>query len=196
MGLGMTEYIEHSAGGLKTYPLPPGMIGDAEFKSQANMHRLWLTRNWHPHHAECDYALFCGMNPSTAHRLVNDPTVLKDIGYAKRWGFESMVKVNVSPYRLTYSDRLENNIPMLHHPENLKTIRDKAAGAKIVVMVTGRVPHCLKEMAVEIFEQLQRDGRKMVCIGTTKRDNWPLHTSRTAYARPRVDFNWPTTLNP
>lgn len=41
--------------------------------------------------------LWCGLNPSTADGEVDDPTMLREIGFSYRWGFGSLVKVNVYP---------------------------------------------------------------------------------------------------
>lgn len=45
--------------------------------------------------------VFCGLNPSTADANVNDHTVRKDIGFAQRWGYGRILKVNAYGYRAT-----------------------------------------------------------------------------------------------
>jgi hypothetical protein len=42
--------------------------------------------------------LWCGLNPSTADGKRDDPTMLREIGFSYRWGFGSLVKVNVYPF--------------------------------------------------------------------------------------------------
>lgn len=45
--------------------------------------------------------VFCGLNPSTADAELNDPTVRKDIGFAQRWGYGRILKINAYAYRAT-----------------------------------------------------------------------------------------------
>lgn len=50
--------------------------------------------------------LSIGLNPSTADEMKNDPTVRRDIGYAKAWGYSTLVKANLFGYRATDPDAL------------------------------------------------------------------------------------------
>lgn len=43
----------------------------------------------------------CGLNPSTATAEINDPTIRKEIAFAKLWGCGRLVKVNAYAYRAT-----------------------------------------------------------------------------------------------
>lgn len=43
-------------------------------------------------------ALWCGVNPSDANGQRDDPTMLREIGFSYRWGFGSLVKVNIYPF--------------------------------------------------------------------------------------------------
>lgn len=45
--------------------------------------------------------IVCGLNPSTATATVNDPTITREIGFAKRERCNRLVKVNAYPYRAT-----------------------------------------------------------------------------------------------
>ena len=45
--------------------------------------------------------IFCGLNPSTADETKNDPTVRREIGYAQRWGYGGLIKLNAFAYRAT-----------------------------------------------------------------------------------------------
>jgi hypothetical protein len=47
------------------------------------------------------YVLFCGLNPSTADDLKNDPTCTREVNWARAWGFDGFVKVNWGSYRST-----------------------------------------------------------------------------------------------
>lgn len=42
--------------------------------------------------------LWCGLNPSKANGATDDPTMLRVIGFSYRWGFGSLVMINIYPY--------------------------------------------------------------------------------------------------
>lgn len=42
--------------------------------------------------------LWCGVNPSTADGQRDDPTMQREIGFSYRWGFGSLIKVNIYPF--------------------------------------------------------------------------------------------------
>lgn len=72
--------------------LPRGMIeAGAEF-SEDRKYRTFLSRIWDRSKPIC---IFGCLNPSIADREVNDPSVTRMIGYAKRWGFGGLYVVNV-----------------------------------------------------------------------------------------------------
>jgi len=47
------------------------------------------------------YAMFVGLNPSTADETLDDPTIRKCVGFAKRWGFGALCMTNLFAYRET-----------------------------------------------------------------------------------------------
>lgn len=57
-------------------------------------YRWTLTRKWGPG----PLILICGLNPSTANGDRDDPTMLREIGFAYRWGFGALIKVSVYPF--------------------------------------------------------------------------------------------------
>lgn len=44
---------------------------------------------------------FCGLNPSTADAERDDPTMRREIAFAKSWGFGGLWKVNAYDFRAT-----------------------------------------------------------------------------------------------
>lgn len=70
---------------------PPGpIIRDALVEGKM---RWLLRRAWGPGPA----ILWCGLNPSVADARRDDPTMLRIIGFSYRWGFGSLVMVNLYP---------------------------------------------------------------------------------------------------
>ena len=47
------------------------------------------------------YAMFVGLNPSTADETLDDPTIRRCIGFAKAWGYAGVCMTNLFAYRAT-----------------------------------------------------------------------------------------------
>lgn len=66
--------------------------------SPCRRYRYSLTRVWDP---LLPMVVFCGLNPSTADEEQDDPTIRREIGFAKVWKFGSLCKVNAYAFRST-----------------------------------------------------------------------------------------------
>ena len=66
--------------------------------SPCRTYRYALSRVWS---ADKPYALFIGLNPSTADETLDDPTIRRCIDFAKRWGYGGLVMANLFAYRAT-----------------------------------------------------------------------------------------------
>lgn len=96
-----------------------GMRSGAVF-SPCRRYRYRLWREWgDPRKRVC----FCGVNPSTANEAEDDHTIRKEIGFAQRWGFGALDKVNLFGWAdtdqrglLTAEDPIgiENDCHILH----------------------------------------------------------------------------------
>ncbi len=64
----------HDPGWKVLYNLPTGVTGGAIFPDIEQRYRTVLWRCWGPDGERAPYALFVGMNPSTADASHNDPT--------------------------------------------------------------------------------------------------------------------------
>lgn len=73
------------------------MTSGATF-SPCRLYRYALWREWDP---SLPTVVFCGLNPSTADETQDDPTVRRELGFARSWGFGRYVKVNAYGYRST-----------------------------------------------------------------------------------------------
>jgi hypothetical protein len=76
-----------------------GLFADSESKAQISAcgrFRFRLRRVWDEQLPRC---LWVTLNPSTADAKVDDPTVRKCIGFARRWGYGSIEIVNIYPFR-------------------------------------------------------------------------------------------------
>lgn len=66
--------------------------------SPCGRYRHVLTRVWDDH---LPLVAFCGLNPSTADATHDDPTMRREIAFARRWGYGGLVKVNAYDWRAT-----------------------------------------------------------------------------------------------
>jgi hypothetical protein len=67
-------------------------------------YRYCLWRKWSKERS--NYALFIGLNPSTADATEDDPTIRRCVGFAQRWGFDALCMVNLFAFRSTDPTRL------------------------------------------------------------------------------------------
>ena len=122
-----------------------------------------------------------GCNPSTADEKENDPTVRKDLGFAKRNGCGGLLKLNVGAfyatdpkdwYKAADPFGLENSIEdFARYREMLK--------AKVFVSAWGK---CIGRFAYR-GELIARAFPQLMCFGRTA-DGTPRHTSRLPYSTP------------
>lgn len=109
------------------------MIKSANF-SECRTYRYALWRRWEEDHA--DYAMFVGLNPSTADETNDDPTIRRCIAYAKEWGYSGLCMTNIFAFRATDPDVMKAvNDPI--GPENDRWLRKCAEGAGVVVAAWG-----------------------------------------------------------
>lgn len=66
--------------------------------SRCNAYRSMLWRYWGPGRR---FLHICGLNPSTADHQKNDPTIRREIDFAKRWGYDGLLKTNAFDLRAT-----------------------------------------------------------------------------------------------
>lgn len=73
------------------------MRSDA-FLSSDRRFRFWLLRVWDE---TLPVMCFVGLNPSTANEKDDDPTIIREMGFAKRDGFGGILKLNLYAFRAT-----------------------------------------------------------------------------------------------
>lgn len=141
--------------------------------------------------------LFVGLNPSTATHEVDDPTIRREVGFAKAWGYDRYIKANVYALRSTDPKKLYENFEWgcencLKHrhpdvcvrlqedgrvcndkvgPRNKRTIQTLMDEAELIVACWGA--NKLHEGAVDIAKMIMADPRTR-CLGLTK-DGAPRH---------------------
>jgi len=83
-----------------------------------------------------DYAMFIGLNPSTADETQDDPTVRRCIRYAQSWGYSALYMTNIFAYRATDPKVMKGAFDPVG-PDNDETLIRLAADAGIVVAAWG-----------------------------------------------------------
>ena len=156
------------------------MIRDADF-SDCGLYRYQLMRVWD---LGKPLLLWVMLNPSTADGKLDDATIRRCMGFARRWGFGGIVVVNLFAFRAT-------------DPAAMKRAADPCGPANLL---TVRMSCAL----------VHRDGGKVVCAwgndgdfqGRSKRvvellraDGIPLHYLRlTAKGEPCHPLYLPNSL--
>jgi hypothetical protein len=89
--------LAYSFGGeLMLQPPSNDRIGEAIFSADG-VYRWILTRNM----GGARPLVICGLNPSTADASKPDRTISKECGFAKRWGYTWLIKVNAYGFKET-----------------------------------------------------------------------------------------------
>ena len=132
-------------------------VGAAGF-SRCGRYRYWLRRHWNPGRLQC---AFIGLNPSTADARIDDPTLRRCIGFAKQWGYGSLLLVNLFAWRATDPrDLLDAPDPV--GPQTNEWLRRATQESGVVVAAWGNGGK-LADRAYDVATQL----RPLHCLGTT-----------------------------
>ena len=129
-------------------------------------YRYRLSRTWD---AEKETLGFIMLNPSTADESENDPTIRRCLGYAKDWGYGSILVGNLFSLRATDPSELrEHRNPI--GPQNDEHLRLITTEAELVVAAWG-TKGALNGRGQEVVEMLDVD---LYALNTTK-DGHPTH---------------------
>jgi len=115
--------------------------------------------------------LFVGLNPSTADAVRDDPTIRREIGYARRWGFDWYLKGNLYAYRST-DPRVLEDVDDAVGPRNVAAMLELMARAEMVLCAWGR--HPLTSTAKALANTVSRDPRSRYL--SLNKDGSPGHT--------------------
>jgi len=176
---------DHDPGGKIRLRLPQDVQGDAVF-SPCRRYRP-LLRRWRGERFPDAFALFIGMNPSTAEAHVDDPTIAREWEFTVREGYDGFAKTNVADYRATKpSMLLEEGVTPSSHA-NLPTIIDTARRANLVVLCHGCLNKALAPLGAQVIEALRHAGVEIMCFGTNA-DGSPKHPLYLAKTTPLIPY--------
>lgn len=104
--------------------------------SKDGKYRYTLWRDWRKEGESTKAVAFIGLNPSTADADKDDPTIRRCIGFAKTWGFNKLIMVNLFAYRATNpKDMMEADDP--EGSENSSVVRGVADIVDLTVAAWG-----------------------------------------------------------
>lgn len=105
--------------------------------SPCRRYRYTLWRTWSGmFQSGKGYAMFVGLNPSTADETVDDPTIRRCIAFAKLWGYDGLCMTNLFAFRATFpNEMLTQSDPV--GAENDKHLHEAAVSAGVIVAAWG-----------------------------------------------------------
>lgn len=143
-------------------------------------HRFTLRRSWMGSGRTLNWIM---LNPSTADDVLDDPTIRKCCGFAKRWGYSGIVVTNLFAYRATDPKEMkrvavsDNNLAV-GGGENIYALGTEARKADLVVVAWGTHGNFQKRADAALGSILA--DYDLYCIGTTK-DGHPIHPCMAGY---------------
>lgn len=159
----------------------PAIDGAAVF-SRCLAYRYALSRRWGTEAIKRS-VVFVMLNPSTASENIDDPTVRKCIGFAKRWGYPQLDIVNLFAWRSTEPAmllRIEDPVGR----ENDKWIANYTSNLlDLIVVAWGGNGDLHRERVDQVVKLI---NRPVMCVGTTQsgQPRHPLMVSYSTVARP------------
>jgi hypothetical protein len=155
----------------------------AAYFSDDGLHRYWLRRKWD---ATRPAMASLSINPSVADATRDDQTIRKDVGFAKRWGFGCLWKLNLFTRVATESrDLLILPRDEWNGPEANETIRFVVRGVQRLVIAYGRFEHLRTEVDRRALELRCILRAEVQCpVGTLGRnqDGSPRHPLMLPYS--------------
>lgn len=145
------------------------------------VHRYALWRIWASRHP---LLIVGALNPSTADHRKNDPTVRRDISFAKREGFGGLIKLNAYAFRAT-DPKVMQAAADPHGPLNVESWRQSAELANVALMAYGIHGGTA---GLSMAATLREAGCRIVCLGTTKHGH-PRHPLYVRGDQPFIAFD-------
>ncbi|MDG2460925.1 MAG: DUF1643 domain-containing protein [Luminiphilus sp.] len=150
---------------------PSGSVGKAGF-SRCGRYRYWLRRRWATSGGQC---AFIGLNPSTATAHEDDPTLRRCVDFAQRWGYGSLLLVNLFALCATDPSVLTEVADPVGQRTNLWLQRAVSESA-IVIAAWGNGGGLLGRA-----QQIQGTVKGAFCLGITQQGmpRHPLYCAKT-----------------
>lgn len=146
------------------------LISSSAVISECGKYRYRLSRRWN----ESGYSLpFVMLNPSIADAKIDDPTIRRCMGFARREGYAGIEVANLYAFRATFPVDLWKAIDP-EGPNNVQHLTDvaKAAATYAVPIICAWGAHGGRNNRPIAI--MQATGAELRCLGKTK-DGKPRH---------------------
>ena len=154
------------------------MTSDAVL-SPLGLYRCRLSRTWDDAGEVCAFIM---LNPSTADATQDDPTIRRCIGFAKAWGYGSLVVGNIFAFRATDPRAITVAFDPVG-PDNALHLDDIAQDAEIVLCAWGGGRGNFRGQGREVLERFKSAGHdpKLHYLSLTKggQPKHPLYLPRS-----------------
>lgn len=163
---------------MKTSVWPDGTISRAWF-SEDGTKRYMLERDWRravDGTKKNKVVTFVMLNPSTADAHKDDPTISRCSAFARRWGYDRMIVVNLFAHRATEPDVLlmKGIEPMPDDNDNNAFIFRALQESQLTIAAWGAHPAACRRDEYVTNHVVRRHGFELHCLGFTK-DGHPRH---------------------
>jgi hypothetical protein len=161
----------------KRYTAKGADFGSSQTADGFRPYRYTLRRQWQPRwdsaHAG-ETVAWIMLNPSTADAEQDDPTIRRCVTFSDRWGYSSLVILNLFAWRSTDPRQLVGPpVEAVVGPENDAHIEHACGYADAFVVAWG-TDGALHSRDRAVLSILWRMGRQAWCLGKT-RGNHPRH---------------------
>ncbi|MFD9443357.1 DUF1643 domain-containing protein [Streptomyces sp. NPDC060001] len=164
-------------------PLAGGGIASAVLSKPGRQYRYLLTRIWD---RSVTPMVFVMLNPSTADAMVDDPTIRRCMGFARREEAGGLVVANLFALRSTNPRVLQFHSHPTGGATNDAFIRQAAGMSPLVVAAWGAAG-VLHDRGMEVTGMLRDGGVRLRCLGTTSTGQ-PRHPLYLPGAAQIVDY--------
>lgn len=146
--------------------------------SPCRRYRYVLWREWDMHNPS--YAMFIGLNPSTADETLDDPTVRRCIRFAKEWGYGALCMTNAFAYRSTNPEEMKQQSDPVGI-DNGTWLKVNSLEAGVVVAAWG-----IHGTHMDRDKEVKRILSGLLCLGKTKggQPRHPLYLKSDTKLRP------------
>lgn len=135
--------------------------------SACGRHRLWLTRTWEPSNAKT--MVMVGLNPSKADAKIDDPTIRRDIGFAKREDCGGLVKINLYTFRATDPEELfALDFLDMNHRDYRQVWKEQCGVDQRIVVACWGADERARGLAREFKIFAREAGHDLWCLGLSK----------------------------
>ncbi len=144
--------------------------------SPCKSYRYWLSRDLESKSAagklaEKSIALFVMLNPSTADAEIDDPTIRRCIGFAKRWNSNGIIVTNLYALRATDPKQLWKSDDPVGKDNDywLRTL-----SSEYLDVICGWGDNAKPDRVAKFKLMMDEIGARLWCLGTTK-SGAPMH---------------------